>query len=184
MTAPHIPAAVIQWLHSTHDEMIVKIAKRETKDIRTVEVEDVIQTVREGFYSRAKGTDFTLWERNGIADLATKMAREYVGRERIDYMHFSCNYLYTPAMVEQYLRESLWCEVEDAPDIDGRVDVKREFDKLPRQHRVALFLKYGVGETFPQNDPKRYLSSTGVDRITNGLNISAKMRRVELSDVE
>ena len=184
MTTTHSPSAVIDWLHETHDDMIAKIARREHKELRTAEPEDVVQAVREGFYARAKGTDFTLWDRDGIADLAIKLAREYVGKERIDFMYFSCAYVYTPAMVEQYLREGLWWEVEDVPDVDGRIDVRREFDRLPRHYKVALFLKYGLGETFSQADPRRQAVIKAVDKITNGLNISAKMRRVELADAE
>ena len=164
--------------------MIEKIARREHKGVRTVEQEDVVQQVLLKFYEYSKGTDFSIWDKDGIADLAIKEARKYVNRERIDYMHFSCNYIYTPAMVERYLIEGVWQEVEDVPDMDGRVDVMREYNALPLPQRQVLFIKYGLGETIPNADPRRKMADRAVDTITARLNISAQMRRLELSDVE
>ena len=183
MATKHDNIAVNKWLEDVHGDMLTKIAKREHKGCRTTEVDDVIQEVRKGFYSRSRGTDFMLWDTDGIADLAIKIAREYVGRERIDYMHFSCNYLYTPAMVEQYLREGVWWEVEDVPDVDGRIDVAREFKTLPLATRRLIFAKFALGEK-GFSDAARMAITRGIDKITERLNISAQMRRLELADVE
>ena len=185
MSDSHNPQDVIDWLHATHGAMVSKIARREHNGVRTVEPEDVEQTVLQALFEYAKGTDFRNWDTNGIADLAIKEARKYVNRERIDYMHFSCNYIYTPAMVTTYLREAVWAELENVPDIDGRVDVKREYDALPLRQRRLLFRKFGLGEQFPASETADRLAiGRAVDKITERLNISATLRRLEMSDAE
>lgn len=176
--------AVNEWLEATHGEMLRKIARREHRKVRTVEVEDVEQHVFLTFFQRAKGTDFRLWEAAGIADLAIKIAREYVNKERIDYMHFACAYIYTPAMVESYLRECVWTMPQEIPEVDGRIDVMAEYDNLPLRQRQVLFLKYGMGERFADADPRRKMADRAVDKITERLNTRVGMKRVELADAE
>lgn len=192
-TIPYTPALsagthsqqdVNAWLETVHGDMLRKIARREHRKVRTLEVEDVEQHVFLTLFSRAKGTDFRLWESAGIADLAIKIAREYVNKERIDYMHFSCAYIYTPAMVEMYLKDCAWSMPEDIPDVDGRMDVMAEFDNLPLRQRQVLFAKYGMGERFADADPRRKMAERAVDKITERLNTGVGMKRVELADAQ
>lgn len=171
------------WIANVHGEMIAKIAKREHRGLRTLDVDDITQSIHAEFAQLSHKNDFTLWETNGIAALAGKMARKYVNRERTDYMYFSANFIYTPSMVETYLAECVWTELDEVPDVDGRVDVRREFDKLPLNHRQVLFIKYGLGETFEHTDPRRKMAERALDRLTARLNTGAQREWVELSDV-
>ena len=181
---PHIATDVNEWLVTEHGDMLRQIARREHRKVRTVAIYDVEQTLFETLFMKAKGTDFRLWERAGIADLAIKITREYVNKERIDYMHFSCAYIYTPAMVETYLRECVWNMPTDIPMIDGRVDVIAEYNNLPLRQRQVLFLKYGAGERFADADPRRKMSDRAVDKIAERLNTRVGMKRVELADAQ
>ena len=176
--------AVNEWLTNVHGDMLRQIARREHRKVRTLDVEDVEQHVMTTLYSRAKGTDFRLWEKAGIADLAIKISREYVNKERIDYMHFSCAYIYTPSMVEAFLQNCVWNMPQDIPDVDGRIDVIAEFDNLPLRQRQVLFTKYGLGERFADADPRRRMADRAVDKITERLNTRVGMKRVELSDAQ
>lgn len=180
----HVGTDVNNWLTEIHGDMLRKIARREHRKVRTVEVADVEQHLFLTLFQKAKGTDFRLWEAAGIADLAIKISREYVNKERIDYMHFACAYIYTPAMVESLLRDCVWSMPQDIPDVDGRMDVTAEYNNLPLAQRVVLFTKYGLGERFTDGDSRRKMSERAVDKITERLNTRVGMKRVELSDAQ
>lgn len=176
--------AVNEWLETVHGDMLRKIARREHRKLRTAEVEDVEQHLFLTLFSRARGTDFRLWDPAGIADLAIKISREYVNKERIDFMHFSCAYIYTPSMVEAFLQNCVWNMPDDIPDVDGRMDVITEYENLPLRQRQVLFIRYGMGEKFANADPRRKMADRAVDKITERLNTRVGMKRVELSDAQ
>ena len=175
--------STIDLLVSVHGDMIAKIAKREHRGLRTLEVDDIIQSIWMEFSALSVNNDFTLWEARGVAALAGKMARKYVNRERTDYMYFTANFVYTPAIVEGFLAECVWTGVDAVPDVDGRVDVIREYEKLPLNQRQALFLKYGAGERFAHDDPRRKTAERAVERLTSRLNAGAPQTWMELTDV-
>ena len=96
----------IRDLYEEHSVMVGKIAKREHKGAVTVTVEDVAQAVWLFLFENIQHLNG--YTEKGIADLATKSARKYLLQERIDYMHFMGNFIYTPEIVEQYLRDGVW----------------------------------------------------------------------------
>lgn len=167
----------ISDLYEEHSVMVGKIAKREHKGAVTVTVEDVSQAVWLFLFENVQHLNG--YTQKGIADLATKSARKYLLKERIDYMHFMGNFIYTPEIVEQYLRDAVWAQVEDVPDIDGRVDVTDAFNRLPLPHRVALFKKYGLGETPDNASPERKLGDRALLWITNSLNLKLNQTKVD-----
>lgn len=175
--------STIDLLHAIHGDMIYKVAKREHRGLRTLEVDDIVQSIWSEFTALSVNNDFTLWDAKGVAALAGKMARKYVNRERTDYMYFTANFIYTPAIVEGFLSECIWASVDEVPDVDGRVDVQREYDRLPLNQRQVLFLKYGAGEAFKHDDPRRKTAERAVERLTSRLNAGSRQTWVELSDV-
>lgn len=175
--------STIDLFVSLHGDMIRKVAKREHRGLRTLDVDDIYQSILMEFTALSVNNDFTLWDAKGIASLAGKMARKYVNRERTDYMYFTANFIYTPAIVESFLAECIWASVDEVPDVDGRVDVQREYDKLPLGQRQALFLKYGAGEQFSHDDSRRKTVERAIERMTSRLNAGAQQTWVELADV-
>ena len=176
--------ARIRELYDLHNAMVAKIARREHKGAITVTVEDVEQAVWLLIAEKIHHLDdFTA---NGIADLAIKASRTYLLKERIDYMHFMGNFIYTPAIVETYLQDAVWKQVEDVPDIDGRVDVTDEYNRLPLLQRQILFRKYGVGDALDAIDPsgrERKMADRAVVRITNNLNLKLNQTKVDNAHV-
>lgn len=172
----------LQELYIEHSALVSRIAKREHKGAMTVSVEDVDQAIWLFLFENVRHlTGYTV---NGIADLATKSARKYLLKERIDYMHFMGNFIYTPEIVEQYLTDAVWSNVEDVPDIDGRVDVTDEFNKLPLPQKQALFKKYALGENPDREDHAiRKAIDRAVVRITNNLNLKLHQTKVENENV-
>jgi len=170
----------IRDLYDEHSVMVNKIAKREHKGAVTVTVEDVAQAVWLFLFENVQ--HLQKYTTNGIADLATKSARKYLLKERIDYMHFMGNFIYTPEIVETYLRDAVWAEVEDVPDIDGRVDVTDEFKRLPLNQQQILFRKYGLGDALDAADTSgrdRKMADRALVRITNNLNLKLNQTKVD-----
>lgn len=176
------PEMAIKQLHEEHSALVAKIARREHKGAMTVTVEDVEQAIWLFMFENIQ--HLTGYTAPGISDLATKSARKYLLKERIDYMHFMGNFIYTPEIVETYLRDAVWSNVEDVPDIDGRVDVTDEFNRLPLPTRQALFRKYGLGESPASKDSTaRSVIDRAVVRITNNLNLKLHQTKVENENV-
>ena len=170
-------AARCAELYAEHGPMVSKIAKREHKGAMTVTVDDVDQAIWLFIFDNVHHLgDYTAI---GIADLATKSARKYLLQERIDYMYFMGNFIYTPEIVETYLRDAVWANVEDVPDIDGRVDVQDEYNRLPLHQRVVLFRKYGLGESIDNASAERKQADRALITITNNLNLKANQTKVD-----
>lgn len=182
--------SVIDWLVENHSETIAKVARKEHRGVQTLDFEDVEQAIwlklteKSRQTSSYKGTDFTTWDAPGIAALATKIAREYVSRERIEYMHFAGAFIYNPAIVEVYLADAVWKNVEDVPDIDGRVDVRDAVATLPLETRRLLFIHFGLDQPYDQRTHKAEYSRVqrAVERISDVLNMGSGVKLGEVAD--
>lgn len=170
--------ARIRALYEEHSAMVAKVAKREHKGAVTVTVEDVEQAIWLTVAQKIQHlSGYTL---HGMADFATKAARSYLVKERIDYMYFMGNFIYTPEIVEKYLKDGLWSKIEDIPDVDGRVDVTHEFNRLPLHDKQILFRKYGLGENPNREDhAARKTAERAVVLITNNLNLKINQTKVD-----
>lgn len=113
-----------------------------------------------------------------VADLIKKRASRLDRQERIDYMHFRGSFIYTPSMVRTLLADAVWCEVEDAFDIEGRVDVTRAIRELPYKDQRRLFLWFGCGERSGNSTDKSAISRL-VDQITATLNFRSEAEQVD-----
>lgn len=177
--------------------MIRQVARRAHSGCQTVEIDDVEQAIWLAFSEKMVrdrilevdgmtelmrvGTDFNAWGPAGIRHLATQVANEYVATERVNYMYWSGRFVYTPALVEGYLKDAVWKEVEDVPDIDGRADVQREFANLSLMAKRDIFHKFGLGEPpESENAPARMRIDRGIQRITDRLNMNLGTKQVGL----
>lgn len=110
-------------------------------------------------------------------DLLKKQAAKLDRQERIDYMHFRGSFIYTPGMVRTLLADAVWCEVEDAFDIEGRVDVTRALGELPHRTQRKLFYWFGRGER-TDSPAEKMAISRAVDQITATLNFRSEAEQV------
>ena len=111
-------------------------------------------------------------------DLLKKQAGKLDKQERIDYMHFRGAFIYTPSMVRTLLADAVWCEVEDAFDIEGRVDVTRALRELPHRVQRKLFYWFGRGER-TDSPAEKMAISRAVDQITTTLNFRSGAEQVD-----
>lgn len=178
---------VVQWITDNHAELVEKIARREHRGVRTTDIEDVSQHVwlvlgQKSLKADGTGTDFRLWDRFGITDLITKIAREYVAQERIKYMHFAGAFVYTPGIVEVYLKDAVWANVEDVVDMDGRIDVQDAIKALPLETQRCLFIHYGMDQPFTAGTAPYKRVYRAVETISDRLNMGSGVKIGDLAD--
>jgi DNA-directed RNA polymerase specialized sigma24 family protein len=178
---------VVAWLALTHPDLAANTARREHRGVRTIEVDDIEQHIwvtiaKKSLRASGKGTDFRQWDRTGIANLMTKIARAYVARERIEYMHFAGAFIYTPAIVEVYLKDAAWANLEDVVDIDGRTDVKDALATLPLETQRALFVHYGTDTPYPATSAEYKRVVRAVEAISDKLNMGSGVKIGDLAD--
>lgn len=177
---------VTAWLVENHALTVTKISRRELRGCQTTTAEDVEQHVWlklcEWAQADGKGTDFRTWDRFGIADLIVKIARKFIARERIDFMHFAGAFVYTPAIVEVYLKDAVWANVEDVVDIDGRVDVRDAIQSLPLATQQALFIHYGMDQPYTAGTATYKRVMRAVDTISDRLNMDSGVKLGDLAD--
>lgn len=181
------PSPVLSWLADNHALTIVKISRRELRGCQTTTAEDVEQHVwlvlgEKALKADGTGTDFRTWDRFGISDLIVKIAREFIARERIEYMHFAGAFVYTPAIVEVYLKDAVWANLDDVVDIDGRVDVREIIQTLPLATQQALFVHYGMDQPFPTGTAGYMRAYRAVETISDRLNMSSGVKIGDMAD--
>lgn len=179
---------VLQWLHDNHTDLAKTVARREHRGVQTLDVDDIEQAINLKFAEKArnnkshKGTDFTTWDAAGLYSIATKFARDYVARERIEYMHFAGAFVYNPKIVEAYLKDAVWVPLEDVYDIDGRVDLRNALATLPLETRKELFLHYGADQPFKSGTKEYKRVERAVERISDLLNMGSGVKIGDMAD--
>jgi hypothetical protein len=176
-------------LHDNHALTVTKISRRELRGCQTTTAQDVEQHVwltlgEKALKANGKGTDFSAWDRFGISDLIVKIARDFIARERIEYMHFAGAFVYTPAIVETYLKDAVWADLEDVYDIDGRVDVRDIIQTLPLATQQALFIHFGMDQPYDPNTDNALYKRVyrAVETISDRLNMGSGVKIGSMAD--
>lgn len=117
-----------------------------------------------------------------VVDLIKKQGVKVARQERIDYMQFRGAFIYSPAVVQTILEDSTWTNVEDAPDIEGRMDVSCALAQLSERERDLLVSRFapegGVGPGLSRTDYKHIESA--IDKISMILNRGAARSEVDI----
>lgn len=79
-----------------------------------------------------------------VVDLIKKQVAKTARQERIDYMQFRGAFIYSPAVVRTILEDAVWVDAEDAPDIEGRIDVSNALNELGSNDRRILHKRFAV----------------------------------------
>lgn len=157
--------------------MVTRIAKAQHKQSSVFEVDDVEQAIWEFFakkWEQIKGYDDA-----GVKTLAGKAASTWCQDQRNDFMYFTGAFIYTPAMVDRILSESVWAELGPGIDVEGRVDVQAHFGKLKESYQTNLYLKHAVKE--PMTEAQDKSASRALERLTHLINSSTRFERVDVT---
>lgn len=157
--------------YTVYHEDVARISRKVANEFKTVQAEDLEQDLwvdlTETWEKILEASKFT------VQSIIRRRALQLANKERIDYMHFSGSYLYTPKDVRKILSESAWSEVDQAPDVEGRVDVRAKFDKLAPGRKAAIFKRYGLGFTYKElSKSEQNALERGISNITDWLNSS------------
>lgn len=154
-------------------EVIGEISRREATDV--MDQDDLQQELWVYLLER-----YSKIENEGqMVTLLKKQARTITKQERIDYMHFRGAFIYTPGMVRTLLADAVWCEVEDAFDIEGRVDVTRALGELPYRTQRLLYSRFALGEKPERKSATEKAIERAVDTITTTLNFRSEAEQVD-----
>lgn len=119
------------------------------------------------------------YPRGTLVDLLKKRASRIDKQERIDYMYFRGSFIYTPAMVRTLLADAVWCEVEDAFDIEGRVDVTRALRELPYATQRLLYARFMLDDKPERKSANEKTIERAVDSIAATLNFRSEAEQVD-----
>lgn len=165
-----------------HHETIRGIGEAKGRGQGFTEADDVEQAIMEHVIT--KWNLYAGQPASRVRKFFEKAANQFLRKERDDYMHFTCSYVYTPADVRRHLRESAWVEGDECPDVDAKVDLQAAFKELTPAKRRS------VHKVFAQGVPISELSSAeersvyrGVDDMTLWLNRKEGVRSYSLDEL-
>jgi hypothetical protein len=177
----YIPATLEEFLEF-HDPTIQRVAKRKWGRQGFCEAEDVAQAIRLNViekWKRYEGLDA-----NQATRYFEKAASQYLGKEAEDYMYFSGTYVYTPGQVRKHLERSTWSLIEEAPDVDARIDIKSAFENLSPARKAAVFRRFALKIPLEETTTLEQRNCLrGIDAITHWLNRREKPRGYTLDEV-
>lgn len=160
--------------------VIKNVAKKQATDV--MDPEDLEQELWVFFLEELAHTEYP---EGTIVDLIKKRSIKIARDERIDYMQFRGAFVYSPAVVQTILEDSVWVDVEDSPDIEGRVDVSRALQELTSRERELLRLRYAVtpSERGRLATYDYEVIEVAIDKISMILNRGASRAELDIADV-
>ena len=162
------------YRHEVH-----KAAQRSAAGATYISVGDVENEIWVALYANFR-YNAGLEERH-VNWLIWRKVNALAAKERRDYDYFRGAFTYTPQVVRAVLAEAVWVDVDGVPDMEARIDVVSQYERLPLRQRQLLFRHYAAGEVLDATE-RRDLSRA-VDRITDRLNDAAPTRQEDLDDL-
>lgn len=159
--------------HEHFMNVIEDISRKEATDV--IDRDDLQQELWVYLLERQDRVD----NEGQMVTLLKKQARTVAKNERVDYMYFSGAFIYTPSMVRGLLADAVWADVENAFDIEGRVDVSRELKKLPYKDQRLLCKRFFFEEKPAKNSAEERDVYRAVDTLTHSLNLGSRSERAD-----
>lgn len=160
---------------------IDKIAKFVAKDFPDIDWQDVRQHL--ALFVLERGSSIKLKSEGGQPNwILKKVAQTYCKDQRVQHLTLSPQYAYRPSDVMKLLELAfttealteieeldLWEKVEGFDLLDMTSDIKRAFDRLKHDDKVAIFRRFAVG--IPANDSyERKKLNGAIKTLTYNLN--------------
>lgn len=182
LATEHIPATLEGFL-GHHAATIQNIAERRYNRQGFTSPADIAQAINEHVVRKWHLYEGSTAEQAGKK--FGKAANQYLAKEATDYQYFTGTFVYTPALVRSILESSAWSIIEEAPDLEGRIDVQAAYRNLPPAQKRGVFRRFGLkvppGE---DTDAQRRSTNYGVDSICNYLNrMGGKARTYSMDEL-
>lgn len=154
------------------EPMVNQVAFQEVKDSYIFEVDDITQEL--WMFVVLKWSEIFDKDDDLQFFILQRYARTWCARQRIEHMHFTGAYLYTPKIIRERLDDSVFCDPADARDVDARVDITQLYDKLSRGRKASIYKRYALKEPYGSKAEEVSVSE-GVTIICDRLNMAQKI---------
>lgn len=159
-------------------------ARKASHQSAVIDQEDIEQSIWEALLKEPKILEAN---RKVVITAIDRKARLHAEKESIDYMYFSCAYVYNPDMIRNLLADVVWCPAEECLDVDARLDLRNAFTELARRKPAqarAVFRRFGLGEDYSKfTGGQKANESFGIDFIAQHLNKRAPVKSEDLDEV-
>lgn len=159
----------VEDLHNMYERTVHYIAKRQHYGVDYLSVEDMEQAIWEHAVK-----EFRYYKNKTASEIEaifTKVAKRYWSKQRIEHMYAVGCYIYSPEMIKEYLEDSVWTELQDAADIDARIDLLDAFKSLPPKQSQAVYKHYAENVPLKElSDAEKRNVLRGIDNLTHYLN--------------
>lgn len=162
------------------EPIVNQVASREWRGSKIFEIEDVAQAI--WLHMMENWAEYVKAEPGLVNYMATRAARAYCQRQRVDYMYANGAFLYTQKIVRGMLEQTVFCEPEHATDVDGRADINEAMQHLSKVQRAAIFKKFALKE--PLVGAEKTAESRGVTNITHRLNSGLRLDVIEIGSLD
>lgn len=144
--------------------VIKNVAKKQATDV--MDPEDLEQELWVFYLEELASSGYP---EGTVVDLIKKRGVRIARDERIDYMQFRGAFIYSPAVVRTILEDAVWVEVEESPDVEGRIDVSRALHELSEQERFLLHRRFGPFD--PSAEPETKLDQKQIERAIDKISM-------------
>lgn len=148
-------------------------AKKECYKFGLKDWEDIAQDVTADVWEKiSKGQVAEIEEGTPLFhSVIKKYTKARVHREMVAYMHFSGAYLYPRPAVVHILENLVWGEPGTIDETESKVDVRRSYDRMNENYRLALYKRYALG-IVSDDGGERKQCTRALDALTNHLNFT------------
>lgn len=162
------------------EPIVNQVASREWHGSKVYDMEDVAQAI--WLHMMENWAEYANAETGLVHFMATRAARAFCQRQRVDYMYANGAFLYTQGIVRRMLEDTVFCDPENASDVDARVDINEAMKHLSKVQRAAIFKKFALKE--PLSGAEKTAESRGVTNITHRLNSGLRLEVVEIGSLD
>lgn len=162
------------------EPIVNQVAGREWRGSRIYELEDVAQAI--WVHMMENWAEYANADPGLVNFMATRAARAYCQRQRVDYMYANGAFLYTQKIVRGMLEQTVFCDPEHATDVEGRADIREAMQHLSKVQQAAIFKKFALKE--PLAGAEKTAESRGITNITHRLNSGLRLEVIEVGSLD
>ena len=162
------------------EPIVNQVASREWRGSKIFEMEDVAQAI--WLHMVEHWDEYAKADSGLVHFMATRAARNYCQRQRVDYMYANGAFLYTTKIVRGMLEQTVFCDPQNATDIEGRCDIVEAMKHLSKVQRAAIYKKFALKE--PLQGKEKSAESRGINNITHRLNSGLRLEVIEIGTLD
>jgi len=159
-------------LYLSLEPLVVQAASKEWANSHIYELDDVVQAV--WLHAMENWKEYEKAETGLRFSMARRAARGFCAKQRVDYMYATGAFLYTPGMVRRLLDTQVYCDPENAADLEARADISEAITYLTRGQKAILYKKFALKEQLLTSAEKSH-EFRAITAITHRLNTGLRL---------